>query len=380
MSSCQHRTDLDSLASCIAYSYIQTVFNDKPTVSMIPYPHEDMRLRAENLHALKSAGIMDSHKDLLFYPDLKTAHGKVPCRRFALVDHNRLGHQFEEEGPYEVVAVIDHHEDEGLYQDTANPRHIAPAGSCISQVISSLLLQGGQDATVNTIPRELATLLLSAILIDTSGLSAKGKAIAVDRQAAEYLLPQAALSEDLQWSSIASSGEDRVAQLSRTLSDLKGEVSHLSPRDLLRRDYKEYSFQPPWLASSVKAGLSTVPRKLQTWGSDGQLLESARRWMEERGLNVLGVLAVYTHDDGKGRRQMAWFVAEKDSSVVDMISSRLWKGLEEDEFLQAQPHEFDRIGDNIRHGDLQSKTYKQNNRKATRKAVAPLLKAIMESN
>jgi hypothetical protein len=40
-----------------------------------------------------------------------------------------------------------------------------------------------------SIPPELSTLLLSAILIDTKGLKAGGKAVDVDREAAAYLIP-----------------------------------------------------------------------------------------------------------------------------------------------------------------------------------------------
>ena len=47
--------------------------------------------------------------------------------RFAVVDHNRLLSSFTDE----VVAIIDHHEDENLHI-TADPRVIKPVDFCAS--------------------------------------------------------------------------------------------------------------------------------------------------------------------------------------------------------------------------------------------------------
>jgi exopolyphosphatase len=98
----------------------------------------------------------------------------------ALVDHNVLRTTYTSPST-NVVAVIDHHEDEGQYKDTANSRIVEPAGSC-----SSLVVRSYQSFSNLFIPPELSTLSLSAILIDTHGLKMGGKALDVDREAAAF--------------------------------------------------------------------------------------------------------------------------------------------------------------------------------------------------
>jgi exopolyphosphatase len=315
-----------------------------------------------------------------------------PSTTFALVDHNRLGALFSSDNPNaNVVAVIDHHEDEHLYADSADPRKIAPAGSCASHVASLYPREA-------EIPRELATLLLSAILIDTNGLVPGGKALQVDHSAALYLIPHSTLTDSISSSTLSSLPErnpetllgiPQIKNLSDILSAKKTDVSHLGAWDLLRRDYKEYTYTLNWHPSTptIKAGLATVPVKLRSWGSDGKLEAEAQRWMEHQQLSVLGVLTSFRdarkfgkNGKGKHRREMAWLVrdgTDAQTLQLDDIASRLWKGLEANEELQVKKHKkmnLSKIPPTAR-----ARTYKQKNANATRKATAPLLKNIMES-
>jgi exopolyphosphatase len=159
--------------------------------------------------------------------------------------------------------------------------------------------------------------------------------------------------------------------------------------DLLRRDYKEYTYTLNWHPSTptIKAGLATVPVKLRSWGSDGKLETEAQRWMEHQQLSVLGVLTSFRdarkfgkNGKGKHRREMAWLVrdgTDAQTLQLDDVASRLWKGLEANEELQVKKHKkmnLSKIPPTAR-----ARTYKQKNANATRKAAAPLLKNIMES-
>lgn len=104
--------DLDSLASSIAYAWFNSNIHGHPTVPLIQIEHEDLILRPENIHALQAAGIHHPRDQLLCLTDV--AHLKpFPTRSFMLVDHNRLGQAFTSNAP--VTAVIDHHEDEGMW-------------------------------------------------------------------------------------------------------------------------------------------------------------------------------------------------------------------------------------------------------------------------
>ncbi|KAJ6511396.1 exopolyphosphatase [Mycena vitilis] len=386
--------DLDSVASAVAYAWEQSQIQNKPAIPLIQTARDDFLLRAENLYALQLAGINNPQEQLLSMSDVPDVR-PFPSTTFALVDHNRLGNSFSAENPSaNVAAVIDHHEDEGFYADSANPRRVAPAGSCSSHVANLY----PKDAEI---PKELATLLLSAILIDTGGLVAGGKGLDVDHQAASYLLPRSTLTTSISASTLSSisqepptnvSGIPEVKRLSDDLAYRKMDVSHLGAWDLLRRDYKEYTYTLNWHPStpSVKAGLSTVPVKLRSWGSDGKLEEEAQRWMEHRGLSLLGVLTSFRDTkkfgksgNGKHRREMAWFIRDGSDSrtlQLDDVASRLWMGLEGNDEIKVTKHKKMNLGKS-KHlpSTVRAMAYKQGNANATRKTTAPLLKNILES-
>ncbi|KAG1908883.1 uncharacterized protein F5891DRAFT_31463 [Suillus fuscotomentosus] len=102
------------------------------------------------------------------FEELYCSGDPIPSQvsQFALVDYDVLDTRHASPTA-RVVAVIDHHEDEGQYKDTSttNPRIVEPAGSC-----SSLVTRLYQSSSNLSIPPEMSTLLLSAILIDTRGL------------------------------------------------------------------------------------------------------------------------------------------------------------------------------------------------------------------
>lgn len=233
---------------------------------------------------------------------------------------------------------------------------IAPAGSCASHV-ALLFAEVESDSSSSPsgstppLPHELGNLLLQSILIDTNGLKLGGKALATDVLAVRYLLPRTSffaappspenpyvvpdpLKEELQALapasimtaslspvSISESGKEQgdlfdapaIRELNRVLGEKKDDVSHLSGWDLLRRDYKETEHPLHWLAGAgagadgaavptIKAGLSTVPVPLTTavWADKPEktLVEDAARWMEARGLTVLGVLTSFKEREG----------------------------------------------------------------------------------
>ncbi|KAF8208339.1 hypothetical protein K438DRAFT_1904572 [Mycena galopus ATCC 62051] len=387
--------DLDSVASSIAYAWVQSQIHGKPSIPLIQTGQDDLNLRAENLYALKLAGIDDPQQQLLSITDLEGVK-PFPSTTFALVDHNHLGHLFSADNPNaHVVAVIDHHEDEHFYEDCADPRKVAPAGSCASHVATLYPKE-------SEIPRELATLLLSAILIDTGGLVPGGKAVQVDNEAASYLIPRSTLTDSISTTTLSSisptspgmlSSIAEVKRLSDDLSDKKIDVSHLGAWDLLRRDYKEYTYTLNWhpSAPTIKAGLSTVPVKLRSWGSGGKLEREAQRWMEHRQLSVLGVLTSFRDTrkfgksgKGKHRREMAWFVRDGSDSQtlqLDDVASRMWKGLEASEEIKVTKHEKMNLGNSKDiPPNVRAIAYKQGNPNATRKATAPLLKNILETS
>ncbi|KAK7460866.1 Exopolyphosphatase [Stygiomarasmius scandens] len=409
--------DLDSIASSIAFAYYQSVIQHKPTIPFIQIARDDLSLRGENIYALELAGITETvAKEKLFLLSDISSTKSFSSHKFALVDHNRLGLAYAS-GDAQVVAIVDHHADEGLYTDpaTTNPRIITPTGSCsslitISLFVPSLTRSGTSNTTSESepLPIELSTLLLSAILIDTDGLKPGGKAVDADREAAAFLASSANLWGNSPSSSLSPSSlhdAEPIQTLTRILTERKLDLSHLSAYDLLRRDYKEYIYDVPWASSSsnnsaqlqLKAGLSTVPLALSSWATGaetGRLSElerqggAADRWMRERGLNILGVLTSYRRvakkqkeiEKGKGKheREMAWIIRTESPEINwNLVEEKLWAGLRASEELEVKEHKEFPDTASERGANLRFKVFMQNPQ-ATRKVTAPVLKGIME--
>ncbi|KAG5644022.1 hypothetical protein DXG03_009237 [Asterophora parasitica] len=392
--------DLDSLASSVAFAWLQSEIYKKPTIPLLQLERDDIDLRAENIHALHLAGITKPKEELLYLTDVK-GFSPFPSQNFALVDHNRLGALYTAANPSaKIIAVLDHHEDEGLYKDTASPRTIEPSGSCASHVAALCPPE---------LPADLATLLLTAILIDTNGLKPGGKALATDIYAAGFLASRSTFASKLPGKLVTALLDDpkagpgpnalyeasAIRELTATLVAKKGGVSHLSGRDLLRRDYKDYQYVVD--GKTVRAGLASVPVPLKAWGKGGKFEEAAVAWMRERELVVLGVLTSFRDSDtfggsgkGKHRREQAWLVydapaegkekaADGEAVNVEKLAARLWNGLEDNVELKLKKHKkFDfEKGDNLPSG-AKGRGYNQKNVNATRKVTAPVLKNIFE--
>ncbi len=116
-------TDLDSIASAIGYAWIQSEVHKTPAVPLIQVERSDLTLRAENLHALKLAGLSDSNEELLTLTEI-SEFAPFPAQKFNLVDHNRLAERYQVDNPRAVVtAIIDHHQDEGEHTEASPTYH-----------------------------------------------------------------------------------------------------------------------------------------------------------------------------------------------------------------------------------------------------------------
>ena len=370
---CDLRSDLDSLASAIAYAWYATCHLGQPTVPLLQTPRADLSLRSENLYALEFSGIDPAH--LLTGDELPA--DSPPAGKFALLDHNTLTGRFAAHDNLRVIAIVDHHEDEKRHPE-ASPRIIeSPTGSCASLI--GRLIQKEWDAGMS---RPVARLLLCAVLIDTGGLKAGGKAEVTDREVALFLLDKAELVSAGAGTIVDVHDVKEAKELTRILTSRKTSVDLFSPRDLLRRDYKEYRFVPSWTAEgSLLVGLASLPRGIEAITGGGQtgrqeLGKACAAWIKEKGLDVLGVLTSWKDEGkrgkgGKHRREMLW-VVRKDEKVED----RLWKGLEGSAELKLERRESGM--EEAAGRDLKMRLYDQGNGQATRKVIAPLVRAIIE--
>lgn len=416
--------DLDSIASSIAYAWVESEVHRRPTVPLIPMQPEDFHLRAENIYALNLAGIYKPREQLLFLadiPHLNDADTSFPSQRFVLVDHNKIKDRYLHNNvDGRVVAIVDHREDEGLYKDTADPRIVLPCGSCCSHIATSVLPSRDNPLGIS-VPRELATLLLCGVLIDTDGLRSGGKALQVDRDAAVILIPLSTYSEMITTTFSSESGmrpngnavrdDKSIKDLTSTLSRKKLDLSHLGTRDLLKRDCKVYEYCVAWLPGSpiVRVGLSSVPMPLCEWAREGTVEEEIFSWMRARGIHIHGAITSFKEkpnkkgsnkgkekerekETGKSRREQIWMVvnpgvlesAEQAAyssrgRQIDVVklSSRFFESLEKDGALRLGEHEL-RLNKN---GGLpvgvEVRVYHQRDSNPTRKYTAPLVKKIL---
>jgi len=386
--------DLDSMASAIGYAWYISTIQGTPAVPLTQTPRGDLHLRAENLHAFSLVGLDPA--DLLCVDDVPHEKpGPFPATKFALVDHNRLGSQFSLDNPEaRVVAIVDHHTDEGLHKDTADPRIVTTGiGSCASLVARYL-----EEKCPDKLPPELASLLLSSIVIDTSGMIPGGKAVETDILAAGFLASRSSLSvaPDLTISfSTASSvpllhESPAIRELFDALQTKKNSLSHLHTRDLLRRDYKEYALTPFWAPTrEVQIGLASVPMSLASWlPREGKKFASeTKEWMDERGLTALGILTSFRDDkklgkSGKGKhRREQLYVVRTSGKDEEELAERLFDGLEKCGELKLKDRKWKKLGveeaAGFDHG-WRVRVWKQKNTDATRKATAPLVKSIIE--
>ncbi|KGB76864.2 exopolyphosphatase [Cryptococcus deuterogattii R265] len=383
--------DLDSLASSVAFSQLSATLLASRVVPLILTPPKSMSLRPENLVVLKNTSIPLT--SLLYASQLPVSTTALASQgvTFALVDHNKLLPQF---GQGKVDAIIDHHEDENAHTDASIREITIPTGSCASLVVKHF--QPQWEASVSRgspVPPELATLLLSAIVIDTGGLKPGGKATPVDYDAAAFLYSISTVAaqggEAGSFSVTSETGRlpPSLKVLADTLQEAKSNVSSLTTYELLMRDYKEYE----WPTQSrhfptLKVGLSTVPLGLKPWiakESEGweTLMNDTEQYMQEGTLDIEGILTTYRSEKkGKHKRQLAIIVRPggviRDTQEARSVFDRLVAGLEASEELQLGEWNKE---EKIKRGDDQRlvKVWVQGNAKATRKQVAPLLKNLV---
>lgn len=296
--------------------------------------------------------------NLLSVSDLPTAPALQPSK-FALVDHNRILPSLNGT----VHAVLDHHEDEQQHLD-ANPRVIQPVGSCASLVTLHFGDKWGAEPSENL--QSVATLLLAAILIDTNGLKKGGKATSTDFQAAQMLIPHTTLSAASSTIKAETPLPGAVEKFSRELADTKGSVEHLSVKDLFRRDYKEYAIV------DTKVGLSTVPLDLKKLlkRDSAQFWDDLDEWMSEQKLDILGILTTYRSERRRKHRRQLLFVVQP---MHPELEKKIFDGIGGSEELQCEERRIAGLGKH------RARCWRQGNVKATRKAVAPLVKNLIES-
>ncbi len=353
--------------------------------------------------------------------------------RWLLVDHNvmtgSLGRAYGAGAGGRVVGCIDHHEDEGRLPRDADPRVVEKSGSCMSLVVEHCAPtwdgwaaaahgaadgggggggggggDGDGDGDGDIVDAHLARIALGPILVDTHNLRDGTKTTAHDERAVAYaeakLKMASSTSSVLTSASASASSYDRAA-LFKNLSKLKNDLDPLSVRDILRKDYKEWSEggggggegegegggpgateRPPPLTLGTSSVGRPVSFLVQKAGGEAQLVAELARWGEERGVDLVVVMTSFSRRDGGGGREhsreiLAWARTGARAaaalrgfadSYTEALQLRTW----EDGGLDADQ------GDGGDGGsDGWRRCWTQGKQESSRKQVAPMLREAM---
>ncbi|KJK84472.1 hypothetical protein H634G_00836 [Metarhizium anisopliae BRIP 53293] len=352
--------DLDSLCCAIVYAYIRS--HTAPHALHIPLsnlPRADLGLRPEMAAVLQHAGLAPA--DLLTLSELPD-HLQPDETRWLLVDHNCLT------GPLKrfrdrVVGCVDHHVDEGALPGGISPRVIEPCGSCMSLVVDECrpawaqLLQGADDDIPAREQDRLVKLALAPILLDTINLTAEAKVRPEDQQAVRFLETQ-----------IREPGFTTTSYYEQ-ISAVKEDISGLSFRDILRKDYKQ------WEEGDLALGISCVVQGfeylLEKADTKQAFLEELAAWAAERRLDVAAVMTT-SHPGGSFHRQLlVWGMTDRGKDAVGRFRD-IGRPLGLEQWEDGGLDSDDGDGGNTRFA------WRQANLAASRKQVAPLLREALK--
>ncbi|KAG0173333.1 Exopolyphosphatase [Apophysomyces sp. BC1034] len=335
--------DLDSIVCALLFAFLSSQLDQsKCYLPLIKVPFADLALRPEVEFVLSQANIATSKLICIDHVDLDAL--KEEGAQIVLVDHNRLTAPFDDSWNDRVIGVLDHHVDERQYQDVPL-RTISMVGSCTSLVVLHF---------AETIQHYtwLVDMIIAPILVDTIGLREEyGKTTETDVRAFELLK-----SCNFQKTSNVYYEE---------IEKVKSRVEHLSSRDLLRKDYKE------WVVNGFRVGTSSVSWHLQAWEARNgiqEIIQPTWDFIDERQLDLEIILTSYDHskEGGKYERELAFFVANERLLEVKSALEEM-----QDVGLTSIPFTFD-----IQNGRVGF--YNQGNVRMSRKQIWPLVQSLLE--
>ncbi len=196
--------DTDSVTAAIAFAELQKMLG----VDAVPCRQGE--LNPETKVVLEKFGVSE--------PELRT---DVSGEKYMLVDHSDIKQAPDNWDKGELLAVVDHHKVGDI--TTPNPIFFCamPVG-CTGTVLYTLY----KDVYKKDIPKDVAGLMLSAILSDTV-LFKSATCTDADKEAAEALAKIAGIDDMMAWG--------------MEMAKAKSAVDGVPVRDLVFRDYKDFN-------------------------------------------------------------------------------------------------------------------------------------------
>ncbi|KAF1359497.1 DHH phosphoesterase [Lizonia empirigonia] len=246
--------DLDSMAAAITWAYHlgHSTANDThpvKAIALLQTPSHALDLRPENKLALDNSQMTVGHEDLLTSDEVpedpETLASKL--NGIILVDHGKPLRKWREA---KIVSIFDHHKDRGIAPE-ASPRIFEKVASCTTIVARELLNELEKLPQEYHLNHEFLELILSAIAIDSGGLTSD-KTTDQDIEVSKRILARSNWAGD-KLSKVMSELDDE-------LSNAQKDISHLNLRDLLRRDWKgDLIDTPSPRTPAVSLGFASIP-------------------------------------------------------------------------------------------------------------------------
>jgi exopolyphosphatase len=370
--------DMDSVVSALSFAFFKAQqAPSEPVVPIINITREEFKLRKDIGLLL---GTYSIGQDLLFFiEDFERMSENCEKVHLTLVDHCNIQgdifHKYAGENKLQIDTIIDHHEDENVAKD-ADPRIITKSGSC-SSLVFNYFYTNLQDKTIFD-TSDVCGLLLGPLLIDTSNMTQKVEmedSVAFSRYI--MLLQDSHISKNMTRLTRAAgdvSTESLMLTYYETLKSAKKDLSGLSFFDILRKDYKQFTF------NGLRVGFSSLG-KLYLWifnkFSSKDIEEALLRTVNYHNLDMLVITTSYTKKtNNEYTREFSYYVkldAPKAGELKE-IGALARQGLSLN----------DKIYD---HGSFEKKLqsidnlilFNQGNVQASRKQVVPIIKDVLET-
>ena len=362
--------DLDSITCALVYGYLQSQKpqfqrHDRNVIPVTNIPRADLDIRPELTALLKHADLEPS--ELITVDDIPADSLPVQRTEWTLVDHNGFAGRYADRYADRVVAVIDHHQDDGKVPKDAKPRVIEKCGSCGSLVVNwcresweSMSSKGSSQSddagTTSLWDAQVAKLALGSILVDTVNMTAESKITEHDREAVKYL------------ENVVRSSQSHVKPYDRDsffkeIDNEKSNLDSLSIDGILRKDYKQ------WTEGDLTLGVSTVVQSIEYLkNKETNLDDVLTKFARARSLSIYAVMTAFNDQSGNFSRQLLLMALEGGKAIEAA-----------ERFVSQAGDEIELVNETTPENSSAAfvHMWNQNNLKASRKQVAPLLRKAM---
>lgn len=367
--------DMDSVVSALTFAYFSNLqSSEKYVIPLINIPKDDLRLRKDIIKLLSYYSITE---DLLYFVDdfekLSQNSEKVLVN---LVDHNNIQgdelHKAYESGKVEIVGILDHHADEGQFL-LADPRIIRTCGSNSSLVFNYFYNKFfANDKQFFEKQHEAVELLLGPLLIDTTCMSQKVE----EPDIFAFNHYKKALGTQFQQLFVSSEGKNEIEVFHSTLKAAKKDFEGFSFMDILRKDYKQFTF-----SGGDRVGFSSIGKSFKWIFTNYSKDEIEKTLSNALVINKLDLFVMsdsfVRKDTNKYTREFSYYYEEKDKARYE----HLFKYAQEPLQLNDDVYGIDKIRATIVavNQNRHYKLFNQGNTAATRKQIVPIVKDILES-